>query len=154
MACLHCPGALYRATYLGSLEVMAPPSLFLSSKCCGRTAARARCVISGDLSPLSIRERVAHLQITFPDTRQLCVICVTPLLTCGKTGFQPAEKIVMPTPPLPPRARVFPNTVDGRRRSASSFQGLVNLWLKRLPPSLDHFVFNQHLPGLIILMVN
>lgn len=73
MACLHCPAALHPATYLSSLEVMAL-ELFLSAKCCDRASKRgffcggAGARPLGDLSPLSIRERVARLQMTSSDT--------------------------------------------------------------------------------------
>lgn len=68
MAGFHCPGALHPATYLSLQEVMAL-ELFLSAKCCDVTSKRGfYCGDAGDLSPLSIRERVARLQMTSSNT--------------------------------------------------------------------------------------
>lgn len=116
MAGLHCPGALHPATYLCSLGVMALV-LFWSSRCCDRTPKRA--FLSLFFCGGGGGKRAPSRPFTFIDKRkarpppnyllQLRVIRVAPLLTCGNQGSSLADGV-------PPTSR---------RRSASSFHGLV-----------------------------
>lgn len=85
------------SSYLPVVDVSNGTGVVLSSKCCLCCCCRccratkcwnrlfaaalcssmcAICIISGDLSPLSIRERVSHLQITFFRMRgYMTIIC-------------------------------------------------------------------------------
>lgn len=118
----------------------------------------AICIISAELSPLSIRERVVHLRITFFRMMgYMTIICnschsITDLQNTGLELSRNQHDCIVCFGVFHPCQGVC----SDQHQFCTKFQWISNLELMRLfesISSLGDLIFNQHLSGLINIMV-